>query len=90
MNCRAGDRDRRGTPSARDPQLGVVNVLIGLESTAWSMPPDVCGRVHVLGSPPYPPLVGDSVLAGYMFACAEGLDQREILKTAAAFGTAAC
>ena len=73
-------------------QLGVVNVLISLgEHGLVYAGPDVCGRVHVPQITPVSTIgAGDSVLAGYMFAYAEGLEQQEILKTAAAFGTAAC
>jgi len=73
-------------------QLGVENVLISLGERGLVYAGSEL-RCH-LRVPKITPVstigAGDSTLAGYMFAYVQGWDKIEILKTAAAFGTAAC
>ena len=78
--------------SAAFARHGVVNVMVSLgaqgalllrEGTAWLASHPPVDAVSTIGA-------GDSTLAGFLAAAYEGRDSGECLKTAVAYGTAAC
>lgn len=73
-------------------QMGVKNVMITLggvgavlvtDSKAWTATPPVIDAVSTIGA-------GDSAIAGFLSAIANGLDESEALRRAVAYGSAAC
>jgi 1-phosphofructokinase len=73
-------------------QQGIANVLISLgEQGLVYAGAKLCCHVWVPKITPLSTIgAGDSVLAGYLLAQAKAADQQETVRTAAAFGTAAC
>jgi fructose-1-phosphate kinase PfkB-like protein len=71
---------------------GVENVLISLGEQGLAYAgEDLCCRISVPKITPLSTIAaGDSVLAGYIYGYLQGWTKMEMLKTAAAFGTAAC
>ena len=71
---------------------GVENTMVSLGEQGALL---VCGGKAYIAEPPAVEAVstigaGDSAIAGFMAAAMAGGDEKERLKTAVAFGTAAC
>lgn len=79
-----------GARTLADEGIGNVMVSFGAEGALLV----ASGHIFIAAPPRLTPLstvgAGDSSIAGFLYAASEGLPASECLKTAVAFGTAAC